>query len=170
MRTTPGESPPDSDGQANTPHRARKIIYHDDLLIAFAERLLPGSTFSELAHAIGVAGAGGAVLAAVVFDRFTDTDCEISIVSDAIPQAWVTREFLFHVAAYPFLQLHLARVTCFIDAGNTPALRWAEGNGFVREGKKRHRDSRKEVVMLGLLREECRWLPGQWIGHLKMSH
>lgn len=53
------------------------------------------------------------------------------------------------------------RVTAEVDPGNEHALRQVRRMGFVYEGFKRLGvEGRRDALMFGMLREDCRYLPG----------
>lgn len=137
----------------------RHVVYPQEPLRRFAERGLAPSTFTNLARMLGVE-CEGRLAAVVVFDRFTKTDCEISVASDGSAN-WLDRRVMVRIAAYPFVQLKLDRVTAFVEAENAHARRFVCRLGFVHEGMKRHPDSLKQVMMFGLLRSDCAWVPLQ---------
>lgn len=100
----------------------------------------------------------GRVVAVAVFYQFTARDCRISLASDGSKQ-WLTREFIVRVFAYPFVQMHLKRITAEIPASNGPAVSLCLKFGFRDEGRKRKACADgSDGVILGMLREECKWL------------
>lgn len=127
------------------------------------ERLLPwaqervGVTFRADARTIGLERKGQ-LAAVVVFDNFSDTDAYIHVASDG-SRAWLNRELLLSVFAYPFVQLGLLRLTGLVCADNADALAFDENLGFVREGyHPKAGPGGKDLVSLGLLREHCRFI------------
>jgi len=113
--------------------------------------------FDPNATALG-ALCDGRIVAVAVFYQFTPTDCRISLASDG-SKRWLTREFIVRVFAYPFVQMHLNRLTAEIPATNRAAVRLCQHFGFRPEGAKRKacHDGSDELIF-GLLREECKWL------------
>lgn len=126
------------------------------------QRLLPwaqeriGCTFRRDAYTIGLEK-DGELVAVVVFDGFSACDCNVHVASDGTGH-WLTREFLVCVFAYPFIQLGLRRVTGLIAAKNQAALRFNRKLGFTQEGVCRHGMPDDDLVVLGMLRSECRFL------------
>lgn len=103
----------------------------------------------------------GQIIAAVVFDNFSDVDCNIHIASDG-SRAWLSKEFLASTFAYVFIQLGFPRVTGLVEADNEDALKFDEHLGFVREGYHPKAGSNGgDMISLGMLRENCRWIPKQ---------
>lgn len=98
--------------------------------------------------------------AGVVFNDFHRRDGNISmhVASDG-SRRWLAREFLHCVFRYPFNQLRVKRITLFIDEANLDSLRFAHHLGFQIEGVlRRALPNNHNLVVAGMLREECRWL------------
>lgn len=72
----------------------------------------------------------------------------------------MTREFAVRALAYPFIQLNYRRITGLVHENDAKTLAFDEHFGFVREGL--HRCAAEDggnVISLGLLRSECRFIP-----------
>lgn len=139
-----------------------KVIYgQDDVLIPWAAKRTGIQSFKPDATAIGQEK-NGEIVAVVVYDGFTDADCNMHIASDG-SRTWLTRELLVRAFAYPFIQLGYRRVTGLVPAGNADALRFDEHLGFKREGyhPKAGPDG-GDIISLGMLRENCRFIPKEY--------
>lgn len=108
-------------------------------------------------QAIGLEGEGGLKVVAF-FNNFSSTNCDIHVVTDG-SRAWATRGFLAAVFAYPFIQCGLRRVTAYVAADNTAALEMDLRLGFQREGVMREGADTGDMMILGMLKNECKWLP-----------
>jgi len=134
------------------------IVYEPRIaLIAWAEARIPGSSFTDRAHAIGLDRAGK-LIAVAVFDLFTDYDCELSFA--AAERRWFDPEFANATFSYPFLQLGLERLSTQNPLWNRPARILARAMGFRIEGLKRRLDPNEHRVLLGMMRSERRYLKG----------
>lgn len=140
---------------------ASNLIYGNE------ERLLPwaqeriGVTFRRDAYTIGLER-DGELVAVVVYDTFSQSDCNMHIASDGT-KAWMNKELLVSAFAYPFLQLGLARVTGLVAASNEAALKFDEHLGFEREGYHRKAGPNgTDLISMGLLRESCRFIPKEY--------
>lgn len=101
----------------------------------------------------------GRLTGVVVYDTFMSHDCLIHLVSDGTKR-WLTRDFIVRAMAYPFAQLQQRRVTALVSEHNAPSRVFTAHFGFREEGRMRAAGSRGEdVLVFGLLRSECRWLP-----------
>lgn len=138
-------------------HMTAQLIYGDEarLLSWASERI--GLTFRADACTIGLER-DGELAAVVVYDTFSQADCCMHVASDGT-RAWMTKALLLAAFAYPFLQLRLRRVTGMVPAKNTQAMAFDEHIGFVREGYHPKALPDDDLVSLGLLRENCRFIP-----------
>lgn len=102
----------------------------------------------------------GEFVGVVVFDRFSDRDCLLHIVSDGT-RRWLTREFITRALTYPFRQCGNRRVTCLVSENNKESLRFTRKfGGWVEEGRMREAaPDGSDLIMFGMLRRECPWLP-----------
>lgn len=150
----------------------RTVVYGDDqrYIEWAAERI--GAAFRADAKAIGLCrtddtgepggerdSQGRRIIASVVFDGFSDTDCNIHVASDG-SRLWLNREYLTRCFSFPFIQCGFRRVTGLVPADNTDALRFDLHLGFRLEGRCREAmPDGSDVLVLGLLRRDCRYIP-----------
>jgi RimJ/RimL family protein N-acetyltransferase len=121
-----------------------------------------GERIGELEFSPGAIGIGleedGELIAGVVFSMYTKASISMHVA--AIPgKRWMTKEYLWRVFAYPFIQLNCNRVTGFVREDNLVAQKFDEHIGFKREGliRKGAVDG-TNFILYGMLKEECRWL------------
>ncbi len=137
------------------------IYGQDEQLAQWAVRQLgPNEIPRPDTKAIGYQ-TGGILRAVVYFDNHSDANVDIHISSDG-SRTWCTREFLRVAFAYPFIQCRYRRVTGLIPARNEQALKFNRALGFTEEGFIRHGMPDDDVIIMGLLREECRFIPDQY--------
>lgn len=100
----------------------------------------------------------GELIAGVVFNLYTGPSISMHVA--AVPgKRWMTKEYLWRCFAYPFLQLKCNRITGLVRADNYEAQRFDEHLGFKREGVMRRAcDDGADMLVYGMLREECRFL------------
>jgi RimJ/RimL family protein N-acetyltransferase len=132
----------------------------------WAEKII-GSELScegfELGHdswGIGLRD-NGELVAAVCYDRITACDCNVHLASDG-SKRWLNREFLAAGFAYPFIQLGLRRITGVVPRKNIQALKFDLHIGFEVEGLCRNALPDDDVYILGMLRENCKYLPKEY--------
>lgn len=137
------------------------LIYgHSEILLPWAAEVIGVRGFREDARALGI-GSLDRLRAVVVYDTFSACDCNMHIASDGSGH-WCTRELLIHSFAYPFIQLGLRRVTGVVPASNEKALRFDTKLGFVREGYCPKALPNDDVVILGMTRDRCRFIPPEY--------
>lgn len=135
-----------------------RIIYDPkERLLTWASAHTDTGEIPADAHAIGVER-DGEIIAVVYYVWFTDYNCTLHVVSDG-GATWLSREFLAHVFAYPFGQLKLRRVTAFVASRNERALTMDYRLGFEVEGVMKHGAGDDDIIVMGMLRENCVWIP-----------
>jgi len=132
-----------------------QMIYgQDEALLDWLTRRIGVRALVSDARAIGLANNAGEIVVVVGYDRFSDGDCCAHIAYErdkgAIPAA-----FWSAVYAFPFVQLDLVRVTSLIRTDNLPAIAFCMRQGFTLEGRIRKGDIDCDMLVLGMLREEC---------------
>ena len=101
--------------------------------------------------------ADGLPVFVVVYSRFSERNCELSIATDQTKR-WATRKALRAIFHIPFNQWRLRRVTFVINAENKVSIDLCERLGAVREGVVRKSfPGDADGLVLGLLREENKW-------------
>ena len=135
----------------------KNLVYGQDARVRswVAERI--GETLDDADVAIGIEE-NGELIAGVVYNMYTKASICMHVA--AIPgKRWMTKEYLWRVFAYPFIQLNCNRVTGFVREDNLVAQKFDEHIGFKREGliRKGATDG-TNFILYGMLKEECRWL------------
>jgi RimJ/RimL family protein N-acetyltransferase len=135
----------------------RIILNERDRLAAWAQaRISHVPSWGEWCEAIGLER-DGELSAVVVYNFFSE--CDIAMHIAAIPgRRWLSRQFLRAAFRYPFVQLQVQRVTGYVPEKNADALRFDLHLGFKREGLMRCALPDDNVIVLGMLRDECRFL------------
>lgn len=99
----------------------------------------------------------GRIAGVVIYTHMSDFNCVVHVASDGT-RRWVTPEMLFWTFAIPFEQWGKLRVTGLVAESNKAALRFDLGLGFVIEGRIRRAFGDEDGILLGMLRDECRFL------------
>lgn len=108
-------------------------------------------------HAIGWEQ-DGKIRAVTLYDTFSEFDCFMHMASDGT-RLWLTRSYLYTAFAHPFIQWKKRRVTVPVPSKNTDSLRFVRHLGFEQEGVMRHAAKDDDIILLGMLRENCRFIP-----------
>lgn len=133
------------------------IDFTQDLTcLQWAERRLGQKFDPRAATWLTSKSQSGSILGVVIFSRFTTGNCEITVAS-CTPH-FITKRFAYAVALYPFVQLGCRRVTAFIAVDNAKSLSLAQQLGFRIEGTVREWFPDSDAYILGLLREDCKWI------------
>lgn len=134
------------------------LIYgQDETLLPWACERIGIHRFRYDAKAIG-REVDGELVAVVVYDGFSECDCNMHIASNGSGH-WMNRELLVHAFAYPFIQLDLRRVTALVPARNAAALRLDAHLGFAYEGRCKDALPDDDLIILGMTRANCRFIP-----------
>lgn len=94
------------------------------------------------------------IIAGVVYSRWSSHDVHVTLAVTGR----ATPAFVFAAFDYPFNQVGLRRVTALARVSNTRSIRLARHLGFTLEGRLRRAADNEDVLVFGLLREECRWI------------
>ncbi|MCE7797851.1 GNAT family N-acetyltransferase [Sphingobium sufflavum] len=142
----------------------RLLLNDGNGLIAWAERVI-GIRFFPDARAIGwgvnddVAAPDADIRGVAVYDRWTETDCHVHLASNGTG-LFGAKAFLAAGFAFPFVEADRRRVTGLVPADNARALRLNQHLGFRQEGVMRNAGpSGQDIIVLGMLRSECRFIP-----------
>lgn len=103
---------------------------------------------------------GDRLICVALWDGFSECDCNIHVASD-LSGHWLTRGFLRAAFWHPFIQWNMRRVTALVPAKNSNAIRFDLHLGFEREGLIRHALPDDDLIVMGMLRENCRFIPEQ---------
>lgn len=132
------------------------IYGQNDRVIPWVGQRIDEDDFGQ-AEAIGLEQ-DGELIAGVVFNWYTGPSISMHVAAEP-GRRWMTRDYLYRVFAYPFLQVGCRRVTGLVREDNLDAQRFDEHLGFKREGLIRQGASDgSNLILYGMLKEECRWL------------
>lgn len=125
-------------------------LVHQDLHRAYLQQRLdyilqPDAQFIATTEPYGVAG----------FERYTGSDIEVHYGGE---RGFLRKSFLRACARYVFLQLGCDRITGRIPANRPQAITLGERLGFRHEGTLRRAHQGTDILIYGMLKEECRWL------------
>jgi L-amino acid N-acyltransferase YncA len=134
------------------------LLLNDDArLIPWAEEKI-GGPYAADAMAVGW-GDSESVRAVLVYDCWSPEQCHVHITSDGSGR-FITRKFLAAGFYFPFVVHGRHRITGLIPRSNVPSLRFARHLGMKHEGTMREAATgRSDMIVLGMLRSECRFLP-----------
>ena len=104
-----------------------------------------------------MADKNGKLVAGCVYHRWRGFDCEVTFAS--VTPRWTLPQNLTPLFHYPFVQRGCSRITLVIGSNNLNAIKTNVKIGFKVEGRARRAyDGINDAIILGMLREECRWI------------
>jgi len=130
------------------------VIITSPQLRAYAEAKLE-IPFTNAAQFVGRLREDGSIWGVTAFDHFSEFDCEVFMAGDP---GFGSRPLLRATFAYPFLQLGKLRVTARVDEADKHTLSIDKRIGFKEEGRLRQALGDRDIIVLGMLKDECRWV------------
>jgi RimJ/RimL family protein N-acetyltransferase len=94
-------------------------------------------------------------LAGVIYHNWRQPNIEITF---AATRNWATRGFIRSVFNAPFNQMGCTRITCLTPKRNKKSRNLLTKLGFVPEGNLRRALSGRDLLIYGMLKEECKWI------------
>jgi len=102
----------------------------------------------------------GELIAGVVYDYYNKASICMHVA--AIGKQWLTREYLWYVFHYPFVELGVKRITGLVPESNLQARRFDEHIGFVLETRLKDAHPDGDVLVYKMMREDCRFLGNKY--------
>lgn len=134
----------------------RLVLDQQERVAEFVRVLIPHvESWGDWYAAIGLESDGDLV-SGVVYNLYSGSNIAMHVAG--VGPHWLSRSYLRAAFRYPFVQLGCRRVTGLVPASNAAARRFDEHIGFQREGLMRHALPDDDIIVYGLLREDCRWL------------
>ena len=100
--------------------------------------------------------AAGDIVAVVMYTSFSRFDCCMHLATAR--KDWANKEFLHKAFSYPFIDMALERVTFATDSSNEAAIRLHKKLGAKYEGTLRRFHGFRDMVIHGMLKDECKFL------------
>lgn len=132
------------------------MIRLDHLPDAMAIANPPESFNPKTDHVIARLNAEGKLLGGVTFQNFLGGSIALHV--NSFDRHWLTRDFLWVIFHYPFVQLGCKKVMGFVPSSNQKALEFDKHIGFKEEYRISDACVDGDLVVLSMRREECRWL------------
>lgn len=106
---------------------------------------------------IGLFDEDKGLLAGVIYENWNYANIFMHVA--AVDGArWLTREFAWFVAYYPFNQLGCKRVSGLTPSSNARARKFNEALGFKQEAILKDAAPDGDLILYYMRREDCRWL------------
>ena len=99
----------------------------------------------------------GVVNAAVLYTSFNGPNV-MATIAGTVGTRWLTREFLYWIFHYPFVQLDVKRITASIYSDNLASIRFVKHCGFTHEATlSGAAPDGQDVYLFCLWRKDCRF-------------
>lgn len=99
----------------------------------------------------------GKLMAAVVYENYLNKrDIHMHIAAEG---SWISRQFIEHAFRYPFETLGCSRITGLVS--DPMKMKFYKLLGFQVEGCLRNALETGDMYIVGMLREECRFINGK---------
>lgn len=95
----------------------------------------------------------------VLYESYTGTNvnCHIRGVGD-----WANRTVLAHIFDYPFNQLGVLRMTCFVRSDNEASIKMVQKMGFELECTLSQAIPDGDILIFRMFRENCKYLGNRY--------
>ena len=100
---------------------------------------------------------GRELAAGVVYCDWNRVNVQCHIASDG-SKKWASRQFLWTIFDYPFVQLGVNRITVCVGEGNSASRRFVEHLGFRREATLHGAHPTGDLLVYWMKKEWCRWI------------
>lgn len=103
----------------------------------------------------------GAPVCGVIYNWYRPMPhgADMRVIIASVDPSWCLPGVLRELFRYPFETAGCERLTAIIRDGNARSLKLCTGLGFRREGVlRRGHDGKTNAVILGMLKQECKWL------------
>ena len=135
------------------------IFGRDQEVKKWVEENNGGIILQDPSVAIGIEDQGE-IVAGVVFNNYRNgSDIEAHIAGKS-GKLWATRKTLGVFFGYPFNQLRAKRITAAVAGKNKKSRKFTEHVGFTLEGVMRGSLPDDDLIIYGMLKNECRWIGG----------
>ena len=112
-----------------------------------------GGYFEEKSRSLGLKK-NGEFVAGVIYENFNRRSimCHIAITGRMTPF------FLFAIFDYPFNVCNVEKIIVPVTSNNLKSLKLVKKMGFAEEARLKDADPRGDIVLLTMLKEDCRFL------------
>jgi len=138
------------------------VINCEDKMAPFMERMCDSHGAFTVGRCVGLIEVDddtGAVeiIACVWYEGFNGPNMNMHVAAKPGCR-WMTREFLWYVFHYPFVECGVKRVTGLVPEMNYAARRFDEHIGFKLEATLKDAAPDGDLRVYVMFKDECRWL------------
>ena len=95
----------------------------------------------------------GKLVSMAAFDNFDEVNIDVHIIAKRITRRWIRA-----ICEYAFEMCGCRRMTSLNDSDNFQMKPYLERLGFEYEGTLRHGLPDSDLVIYGMIREDCKWV------------
>lgn len=130
------------------------LCFDKDLVGPWVARHTQGNYFPQNSSCIGLLNKEGNLIAGVWYESYT----QASIIAHIAIQGQVTRDFLYTICHYPFVQLGVHKVIGPVNSNNEAAIRIDKKIGFVEEARIKDAFPDGDLIFLSITKDKCKYL------------
>jgi RimJ/RimL family protein N-acetyltransferase len=129
------------------------IVHNHPIIAKYVAEALGEEGFGEC-YTIGNVK-NNILVAGVVFNNYTGLSVQMTAAGVG---HWCTHELLNNCFSFVFNGLKCKRITVLVAKSNTKALKLNKHLGFIEEGIVRMGEGDEDLILLGMLKSECRYI------------
>ena len=100
----------------------------------------------------------GEIVAAALFVEYNGPNIFVHLAGSP-GKRWLTRDFLYWIFHYPFIQLGCRRLSAWVESNNANSIRFIEHLGATREATlKEAAPGGNDVYVYRMFREDCKYV------------
>lgn len=116
----------------------------------------PGGFNHKVDHVIARVDSTGKLLGGVTYENYSGKSVCMHVRS--FDPRWLTKDLLWVMFHYPYVQLSCNVVMGFVDAANTQAIEFEKRIGFKETARIADACPGSDLLVMTMRREDCRWL------------
>jgi RimJ/RimL family protein N-acetyltransferase len=108
----------------------------------------------------------GKLVAGVIYSEYNGNNISAGIAGEG---NWLTREFLWFMFYYPFIQAGAQRITACVETNNLQSQRFVEKLGFELEFSMKRAGRFGDLLIYRMFREDCKYLERHYESRQKFT-
>lgn len=132
------------------------VVNREDIFGPWMEEKLDARGAFKSGRAIGLVDEDG-ICACVWFEGWNGANIYMHVAAEP-GKRWMTREFLWYVFHYPFVECGVKRITGLVAQSNLVARQFDEHIGFRLETRMKDAAPDGDMLVYVMFKDDCRWL------------
>lgn len=149
----------------------RILTQHENLFGPWMMKVLEGGEWlPNRGQIIGLFDDVRGPLAACLFEASNGASIMLHIATDN-SRRWMTREYLWYVFYFPFVQLGITKIIAPVETSNSACIKFIEHIGFVLEATLKDAAPKGDLLIYTMTADQCKWLnlKGQYRGQTQSA-